>query len=367
MICIIVDRRIQDNILVVPGVVVLELCHIRNTRIDAKKRRDLARGISTPALLHHTARILVLGPRCLRFDTDRTPATFLIILSSCSVIDIYMSKVGVYSCDLVSRTVPWRHAGTLTATDTSIVYHVTHFFILHTLYVSTCGSAGCGREVGKQWTEKSKQNLCSEIVWQALEYYPLVKVMRQAYCVTRIAAMHIIFTRIGCTFFTCDMYMCRLRHINDSVLSSLKMEGIRLLFFKGNVVPLHATNTYREVEIYTCSSTHMCKLGTRWRQAFNFTSHSPYTQIRNPRYQWSGRRSGFEGHFWLFGEEKNILPLPRIKVLIGLTARSLDPVAIEVPRPKCHSINTTKIEWQLLYLCEITLTAFIIGQVTESE
>jgi hypothetical protein len=24
----------------------------------------------------------------------------------------------------------------------------------------------------------------------------------------------------------CDMYMCRLRHINDSVLSSLKMEGI---------------------------------------------------------------------------------------------------------------------------------------------
>jgi hypothetical protein len=35
--------------------------------------------------------------------------------------------------------------------------------------------------------------------------------------VTRIAATHII-------------YMCRLRHINDSVLSSLMMEGIRLLF-----------------------------------------------------------------------------------------------------------------------------------------
>jgi hypothetical protein len=39
------------------------------------------------------------------------------------------------------------------------------------------------------------------------------------------------FMRIGCTLFTCDMYMCHLRHINDSVLSSLKMEGIRLLFF----------------------------------------------------------------------------------------------------------------------------------------
>jgi hypothetical protein len=37
--------------------------------------------------------------------------------------------------------------------------------------------------------------------------------------VTRIAATHIIFTRIGCTLFTCDMYMCRLRYINDSVLS----------------------------------------------------------------------------------------------------------------------------------------------------
>jgi hypothetical protein len=43
----------------------------------------------------------------------------------------------------------------------------------------------------------------------------------------RITATHIIFTRISCTLLTCDMYMCRLRHINDPVLSSLKMEGIR--------------------------------------------------------------------------------------------------------------------------------------------
>jgi hypothetical protein len=33
---------------------------------------------------------------------------------------------------------------------------------------------------------------------------------------------------------TCDMYMCRLRHINDSVLSSLKMEGIRQFFYSRN-------------------------------------------------------------------------------------------------------------------------------------
>jgi hypothetical protein len=46
----------------------------------------------------------------------------------------------------------------------------------------------------------------------------------------RITATHFIFTRISCTLFTCDMYLCRLRHINDPVRSSLKMEGICLLF-----------------------------------------------------------------------------------------------------------------------------------------
>jgi hypothetical protein len=34
-----------------------------------------------------------------------------------------------------------------------------------------------------------------------------------------------------CSSNTCDMYMCCLRHINDSVLSSLNMEGIRIPFF----------------------------------------------------------------------------------------------------------------------------------------
>jgi hypothetical protein len=43
--------------------------------------------------------------------------------------------------------------------------------------------------------------------------------------------MRIIFTLIGCTLLTCDMYMSDLRHIHDPVLSSLKMEGIRSLYF----------------------------------------------------------------------------------------------------------------------------------------
>jgi hypothetical protein len=46
----------------------------------------------------------------------------------------------------------------------------------------------------------------------------------------------IVFTRIGCTLLTCDMYMCRLRHIHDPVFSPLKMEGIRLLFFIVGVI-----------------------------------------------------------------------------------------------------------------------------------
>jgi hypothetical protein len=41
--------------------------------------------------------------------------------------------------------------------------------------------------------------------------------------VTHIAAMRIIFTHIGCTLLTCDMYMCRERHIHDPVLSSNRL------------------------------------------------------------------------------------------------------------------------------------------------
>jgi hypothetical protein len=58
---------------------------------------------------------------------------------------------------------------------------------------------------------------------------PLESKRRQKF--TRIAAMRIIFTHIGCTLLTCDMYMSDLRHIHDPVLSSLKMESIRFFFF----------------------------------------------------------------------------------------------------------------------------------------
>jgi hypothetical protein len=84
--------------------------------------------------------------------------------------------------------------GTLTATDTCIGYHVTRFeaarnVILHTRYVSTCGS---GLWEGRG-TKKQKQS----------------------------AVVHVILMY--------DMYKSSLRHIHDPVLSSLKMKGILFL------------------------------------------------------------------------------------------------------------------------------------------
>jgi hypothetical protein len=87
------------------------------------------------------------------------------------------------------------------------------------LYDEAHGARIVGWGVGKQWREKK---VFSSIFTTDTKSFIHV---------TRIAAMHIIFTFFGCTLFTCDMYMCRLRHINDSVLSSLKMEGTRLLYF----------------------------------------------------------------------------------------------------------------------------------------
>jgi hypothetical protein len=48
-----------------------------------------------------------------------------------------------------------------------------------------------------------------------------------------VLLLHISFLRVLVVLYlrvTCTVYMCSLGHINDPVLSSLKMEGIRLLF-----------------------------------------------------------------------------------------------------------------------------------------
>jgi hypothetical protein len=85
---------------------------------------------------------------------------------------------------------------------------MTHFeasrnVILHTRYVSTYVGAGCGR-VGEE--RKQKPSAVAHVI--------IVSFLRVS-----------VFTLL-----TCDMYMSDLRHIHDPVLSSLKMEGIRLLF-----------------------------------------------------------------------------------------------------------------------------------------
>jgi hypothetical protein len=62
------------------------------------------------------------------------------------------------------RTIRDVTPGPLSATDTCIVYDVTHFeaswnVSLHTRYVSTCVGADCGR-VGKQWTKAIRCGAC---------------------------------------------------------------------------------------------------------------------------------------------------------------------------------------------------------------
>jgi hypothetical protein len=54
------------------------------------------------------------------------------------------------------------------------------------------------------------------------------------------------FTRIGCTLLKCDMYMCRLRHIHDPVLLSLKMEIILFLYLTASM-PVSAILVTRRV------------------------------------------------------------------------------------------------------------------------
>jgi hypothetical protein len=90
---------------------------------------------------------------------------------------------------------------------------------LETRYVIVCVGACYGRSGGR------------EIIINAIRggawYYSIVL---NACRVTSMAdtGINAVKKYIGCTLLTCDMYMCRLRHINDSVLSSLKMEGMAI-------------------------------------------------------------------------------------------------------------------------------------------
>jgi hypothetical protein len=76
--------------------------------------------------------------------------------------------------------------------------------------------------------------------------------------VTRIAAMRIIFTRIGCTLLTCDMYMSDLRHIHDPVISSLKMEGISFFLFPHSCLSLKAEMWRKRASLALSATDKYC-------------------------------------------------------------------------------------------------------------
>jgi hypothetical protein len=115
--------------------------------------------------------------------------------------------------------------GTLTATDTCIGYHVTRFeasrkVMLHTRYVCACVGAGGGRGRGTKINTNVILHTCyvSTFVWAGGGRGRGTKIKTKA-------------NRCGACYLTCDMYKSSLRHIHNPVLSSLKMKGIRLLFW----------------------------------------------------------------------------------------------------------------------------------------
>jgi hypothetical protein len=76
------------------------------------------------------------------------------------------------------------------------------------------------------------------------------------------------------------MYMCRLRYINDPVLSSLKMEGILLLFLKDNAMSLGQA----VLNIFNDRSAFVGLLGTTTNLLY-FTQMT--TQYTNSTGQWT--------------------------------------------------------------------------------
>jgi hypothetical protein len=115
--------------------------------------------------------------------------------------------------------------GTMTATDKCIGYHVTQFeatrkVILHTRCVCACVGAGGGR--GRE--TKTNPNV----------------ILHTRYVSTCVGAgggrgrgtkIKTKANRCDACYLTCDMYKSSLRHTHDLALSSLKMKGIRLLFY----------------------------------------------------------------------------------------------------------------------------------------
>jgi hypothetical protein len=73
--------------------------------------------------------------------------------------------------------------------------------------------------------------------------------------VKRIAAMRIVFTRTGCTLLTCDMFMCRERHIHDPVLLSYNVYYHYLAF------PLTPSYNKRHhtYDYVTCSKVNVAR------------------------------------------------------------------------------------------------------------
>jgi hypothetical protein len=86
---------------------------------------------------------------------------------------------------------------------------------------------------------------------------------------------------------TCDMYMCRLRYINDSVLSSLKMEGIRFFFLYnvGQNWPDNPTSTPHQTERHVMACCGLTRETSSSEISIKSTKMKPSLKGTN----WGGR------------------------------------------------------------------------------
>jgi hypothetical protein len=104
------------------------------------------------------------------------------------------------------------------------------------------------------------------------------------------------FTRIGYTLLTSDMYKSSLRHIHDPALSSLEMEGIRLLYFCVLSIKCSSSSSSGGIRD-TCSTRCENRISTitmhnsaersQMRQQCNNARYTQFSLLRNARaYEW---------------------------------------------------------------------------------
>lgn len=90
-------------------------------------------------------------------------------------------------------------------------------------------------------------------------------------------------------------------------------------------------------------------LDTTWRLMVNFTIQLLYSLGEKPWCPLNRRLGELQSHFWLPGEEENLLPLP------GLEARSVQPTAQSAYRLRYQGCTCIGICWGTLHQIRVLI------------